>query len=135
MKFHRYLPGMPRILTGDHPLSGNENIQCAGSGSCQIAVGSKRLLTMAYSGGEAENNDGSNLQAALITASASNPANSSSPASRLDLKIRRQRAGSLISRLRICQTRCAANAASPIHAGKPAPASASAAPIKTTASP
>ncbi len=47
------------------------------------------------------------------------PANNSSPASRLDLKIRRHSAGSPISSRLICQTRCAANAASPIHAGQP----------------
>ena len=53
-----------------------------------------------------------------ITASTSNPANSNSPASRLDLNTRRRSAGSLMSSRRICQARCSAKVAKPIHAGQ-----------------
>jgi hypothetical protein len=73
-------------------------------------------------------------EVARITASVSSPANSSRPASRLDLNIRRHSAGSLMLYRMICLTRCAAKPASPIQAGKRAPASASAVPISTTAS-
>jgi hypothetical protein len=58
-----------------------------------------------------------------ITASASSPANSSSPASRLDLNTRRHSAPSLMSNRLICQARCTAKAASPIQAGQSAPPS------------
>src|SRR4029453_8825778 len=76
----------------------------------------------------------SNVQTERITASTSNPAKSNSPASRLDLNIRRHNAGSLMSNRLICQTRCAANAISPIHAAQRAPPNTSAAPISITAS-
>ena len=51
-----------------------------------------------------------------ITASTKKPANSNSPASRLDLNIRRHSAGSLMSNRLICQARCAAKAIRPIDA-------------------
>lgn len=74
------------------------------------------------------------LRIQCITASASNPANSSRPASRLDLNIRRHSAGSPMSNRLICQARCAANVINPIQAGQRTPPSISAAPISTTAS-
>ena len=64
-------------------------------------------------------------QTARITASTSNPANSNSPASRLEWKIRWHSSGSLMSEPTDLPDQMRGERGSPIQNGHPAPASAS----------